>query len=165
MESTLIHVRIHTISVGSTTLHFWREKPLLLKLMVSSWQNEILHMDYQWFQPNMESSVINTKLKLKTENWIWSISASRFLQYRNLTGTVFIILSILCFQKLCLAGLANLPNLPHTSTSTIHVQPLEQNKLPFYMFKIWTCLSGHICKHNLTIHQSHERFHPWASAN
>ena len=77
MESTLICARIYTISVESTTLHFRREKPLLLKLMVSSWQNEILRMDYRRFQRNMESSVIDTKLKLKTENWIWSISASR----------------------------------------------------------------------------------------
>ena len=47
-----------------------------LKLMVSSWQNEISHINYRQFQPNMESLVINSKLKLKTENWIWSVRSS-----------------------------------------------------------------------------------------
>ena len=36
--------------------------------MVSSWQNEIVHCDYQRFQPKMELPVIDTKLELKTES-------------------------------------------------------------------------------------------------
>ena len=94
MESTPIRARIYTISAESTTLHFWREKPVLLKLMVSSWQNEILHMDYQRFQPNMESSVIDTKLKLKTESevlvpllkYIWPVKATFMYEIQNRTS-------------------------------------------------------------------------------
>ena len=100
MESMPIHVRIYTISVESTTLHFWREKPVLLKLMVSSWQNEIWCTDYWWFQLNMESLVIDTKLKLKTENWIWSISASLKIRALEALGVLAHLVMSLCNHAL-----------------------------------------------------------------
>ena len=66
MESTPIHVRIYTISVESTTLLFWREKPVLLKINGVKLTKQ--NLVYRLLTIPTEHGIVGNRCETKAQN-------------------------------------------------------------------------------------------------